>query len=319
MPIAPSPTTLSFKTNSLGQMVISWFFAVGAVSYNIYSRTGISDGFGAPINITPIVGNSFIDTGFAPGSVVYYTVTSVNTFGESLPSSTLQVNQVVGPVLPRVDFHQTKFNRFIEEKGYRLRRESALACPCNRASLKTNDAADLDCRLCKNKHYIYFHAGQMTAIISNMTQDNSLEQSGQWLAGMYKITTKPTDQLGLYDRLIFIDDSVSFTEAVTRGTSGNTDELKFPAITFDLPVEDINGVTYILGTDFSIDGDGNIVWGLSNKKPSAGTFYGARYQTLRRILIVDFPHVTRSSPIGNPPQHQPMSLASVGKLEFFIE
>jgi hypothetical protein len=266
-----------------------------------------------------VVSTSFIDTTFVSGSVIYYTITSVNSFGESLPSQALQVNDFSGPVLPRVDFHQTKFSRFIEEKGYRVRRESALACPCNKASQKTTDASDLNCRLCKDKHYIYFPAGEMIALITNMTQENTLEQSGQWLAGMYKITTKPTDQLGLYDRLIFIDDSVSFTEALVRSSTSDTDELRFPAITFDLPIEDINGVTYLLETDFSLDSDGNIVWGLSSKQPSPGTYFGVRYQTLRRILVVDFPHVTRSSPIGNPPVHQPMSLAAVGKLEFFME
>lgn len=319
MPISASPISLTFKVNTLGQMVISWFASPGAVSYNIYVRTNISDGFGSPINVSPIIGTSFIDNGFVSGSQVYYTVTSVNTFGQSLPSATLQVSQIEGPVLPRVDFHQTKFNRFIEEKGYRLRRESALACPCNRAGMKTGDASDLNCRLCKNKYYVYFPSGQMVALISNMTQENSLEQSGQWLAGMYKITTKPTDQLGLYDRLIFLDDSVSFTEAVTRSSTGDTDELRFPAISFDLPVEDINGIQYTLGTDFSLDDNGNIVWGLSSKQPSPGTFFGARYQTLRRILIVDFPHVTRASFKGNPPVYQPMSLAAVGKLEFFLD
>jgi hypothetical protein len=319
MPIAPSPISLSFKTNTLGQMVISWFASPGAVSYNIYGRSNLSDGFGPPINITPIIGTSFIDTAFVKGTVVYYTVTSVNSFGESLPSATLQVSTVIGPVVPRVDFHQTKFTQFIEEKGYRLRRENALHCPCNIASKSTTDATDLNCPLCKNKKYIYSPGGQMAAILSNMTQENSLEQSGQWLAGMYKITTKPQDQLGLYDRLIFLDDSVSFTEALSRTPNTQTDQLRFPAISFDLPIEDIDGVTYVLGTDFSIDGNGNIVWGLSSKQPSNNTAFGVRYQTLRRILVIDFPHVSRASFLGNPPVYEPMSLAAVGKLEFLLE
>ena len=318
MPLSPPPISLSYATNTLGQMVISWFFSPGAVSYNVYSRTGISDGFTAPINIVPVIGKSFIDTGFVGGSVTYYNITSVNASGESLPSATLQVSQVAGPVLARVDFHQTKFNRFIEEKGYRLRLEKALACGCNIASEKTTDATDVDCRLCKNKHYIYFPAGQISAIITNMTQDNSLEQSGQWLAGMYKIATKPTDQLGLYDRLIFLDDSVSFTEALTRAATGNIDMPRFPLISFDLPIEDINGILYVLGTDFSLDGNGSIVWGLSNKQPSPGTYFSYRGQVLKRLLIVDYPHVQRASFLGNPPVFQPMSLAAVGKLEMFI-
>jgi hypothetical protein len=194
-----------------------------------------------------------------------------------------------------------------------------MACPCNFASTKVTDASDLNCRLCKGKHFIYFPNGQISAIISSMTQDNSLEQSGQWLAGMYKITTKPTNQLGLYDRLIFLDDSVSFTQAVERSATGNTDELRFPAIRFDLPIEDANGVTYLAGVDFVLDSNGNIVWGMSGKSPSPGTYYGARFQTLRRVLVTDFPHVQRASFIGNPPVYEPLSLCAMGKLEFLFE
>jgi hypothetical protein len=116
-----------------------------------------------------------------------------------------------------------------------------------------------------------------------------------------------------------MDDSVSFTEALTRSDTGNTDVLRFPAINFDLPIEDLNGNTYILGTDFGIDANGNIVWGLSAKQPSVGTFFGARYQTFRRLLIIDFPHVQRASFLGNPPVYEPLSLAAVGKLEFLID
>jgi len=317
MALAPPPTNLSYSTNTLGQLVISWFYAGGATSYNVYIRSGIGDSFTAPVNVTPIVGKSYIDSGYVSGTAIYINVTSVNASGESLPSATLTYTEVIGPVVPRVDFHQTKFNKFITEKGYRLQRQSALACPCNVANESATNASDLNCPLCKNKHYIYFPAGQMQAICSNMTQENTLEQSGQWLAGMYKITLKPTDQLGLYDRLIFMDDSVSFTEAITRGTAGNVDQLRFPAISFDLPVEDINGVTYLFGTDFTIDANGDIVWGISSKQPSPNTFYGVRYQTLRRILIVDFPHVQRATFLG--PQYEAQSLAAVGKLEFFVD
>src|SRR5882724_11257509 len=126
MPLAPSPITLTYSTNSLGQIIISWFFSPGAVSYNIYTRNNIADGFGSPINVSPIITNSFIDNGFVANSTAYYNVTAVNAFGESLPSVTLQISQVAGAVLPRVDFHQTKFSKWIEEKGYRLKRESAL-------------------------------------------------------------------------------------------------------------------------------------------------------------------------------------------------
>jgi hypothetical protein len=315
----PAPLSLSFTQNTLGQIVLSWFASPGSTGYNLYTRNNIADGFLTPVNPVAITATSFLDPGFVPNSVAYYNVTAIDGTGESLPSSTLMVGQSNSQTVPKVDFHQTKFSKFIEEKGYRMRLDSALACPCNRASMKTTDSSDIDCPLCNNKHYIYTYAGQLPALISNMTQDSNLEQSGQWLNGTYKITTRPQNQLGLYDRLTFLDDSVSFTEAVVRADTGLVDRLKFPAISFDMPIEDLEGVTYVHGTDFSLNSDGNIVWGLSVKFPPPGRAYGVRYQTYRRLIIVDYPHVQRASWLGTPPVYQPMSLASVGKLEFFMD
>jgi hypothetical protein len=321
MPLPSPPIGLTSKCNSLGQLVISFFPSTGAISYNIYSRTDALGSFGAPLNSTPITSLSYIDTAFNNSITTYYNITTVNASGESFPSQTLTVTTISdGPVLPRVDIHNSKFERLISEKGYRLQLEKALACGCNKTETKTTDATSLNCPLCKNKYYIYFPATQIQAIITSMNQDSNLENSGQWLQGMYTVMVKPEDQLGLYDRLTFLDDSVSFTEALIRANTGNTDVPKFPILSFDLPIEDVNGILYVMGTDFTIDANGSIVWGLSSKQPSAGTPYGYRSQILRRLLICDFPHVQRATftVIDGVNTFVPLCLLALGKLEMFF-
>lgn len=317
-----APTGLKYISVPNG-IKLSWFPVVGAVSYNIFRSSDALSLFSTQLNTSPITGTTYTDTTLSSATNNFYSVVSVDGGSAiSTPSLIISVAAIGLDIVPRVDLHESKFSQAIEEKGYKVVWEKAISCPCNKASQKVTDATDLDCPLCKNKHYIYFNPIEIKCLMTSLTRRGELSQDGQWLLGTYMVTTKPENKFGVYDRLRFVDTTASYTEALVKGTANGSDQLRFPAVSVELPIEDIDGNTYVYGTDFGVNASGNIIWGgFSGSQPSTGKTYGVRYITHWQMLIVDFPHDQRATYVqqqSSVPVYSPLALQAVGKLEFFI-
>lgn len=324
MPLSPPyPAGLQFTFTPTNQVKLTWYAVVGAVSYNVYKRNDPLAVIGTPINGAPIVGLTFTDPNFNGLIDNYYMITWVNGLGvESLPSSAVYIPISVGStyVMPRVDFWQPAFDKFILEHGYDVIWEQALSCPCNKSTQSTTDAGDLDCPLCKNKHYIWLSPKQIRCAMQSMTRDSELKEDGIYQAGAYKVTTHSSNKIGFYDRLTFQDTSAPLSETIQKGPANGTDSLRFPASAINLPIIDRAGNQYAINVDFVISASGAITWGGGNQPPT-GMFYGVSYMTQWRMLIVEYPHDIRAGNVQNgttTPVFVEFCRQAVGKLEWFF-
>lgn len=322
MPVLVPPSGLQFKINSLSNVVLQWFPISGATSYNVYRRSDPLSIYGLPINQSPIVTTTFTDISSSKDIVNYYTITTVNGSGESLPSQVITVDLSVQSGLPRVDPNRDDFNTFIGQRGYKVLWERAQVCSCSLSGRSATDASDLDHSLCKNKQYIWTPQGVIICALSRMVKNSNLGPEGIWEIGTFMISTQSGNKPGFYDRLIIQDSTVPFSQAIMKGTTGGVDELRFPAVSSDLPIIDMAGNKYLFGVDFGFNASGNVIWsGFSNKQPSTGTPYSVQYQTQPRILIVDYPHSVRGQITqtgGTTLTYKDFPLQTIGKLEFFI-
>ncbi len=316
------PINLTF-TQSGPNIVLKWFAVTGAVSYQIYRRSDVLALYTTALNGSPITGLTFTDTNPSTSQPNYYTVTAVNVDGESLPSATLIVDLTPKAGLPRVDPNVDFFNTFIQQRGYNMRWERGQVCPCAISGKSVTDASDLDHALCKNKQYIYTFQANIVCALNRMTKNTNLNVEGTWEIGTFLISTRSENKVSFYDRLIFQDSVVPFSQALKKGPLNGTDELRFPATDIVLPIIDFDGIKYTYGTDFGLDSDGNIVWGgFSGSQPAVNTSYSVLYSTHPRILIVEYPHSVRGQLIqkaASVPQYEDFPLQTLGKLEFFID
>lgn len=322
MPVLLPPSGLQYTQNTLGSVVLKWFPVSGATSYNIYRRSDSLGIYGPPINQSAIVTTTFTDISPSTSVINYYTITTINGSGESLPSQVLAVDLTIKSSLPRVDPNVNDFNKLIQDRGYLMQWQKAMVCPCSLAGQKVTDASDLDHDLCKNKQYIWTDIGQIMVLITRIQRNSNLNQDGNWEQGMMLVSTQSQNKIGFYDRLIFQESTVSFSQAIKKGAPNGVDTLRFPAISVSLPIVDFFGVTYVFGTDFGLDASGNVKWsGFSGKQPSTDSSYGIVYLTQMRGLIVDYPHAIRGQQIQQgttTPLYKDFPLQTVMKLEFFF-
>lgn len=326
MPLAPPyPSGLNFTFNSTNQVVLTWYAVAGATGYNVYKTNNPLSVIGSPINNVPIVGLTFTDINFSGLADTYYYVTWINGAGvESLPSSAAYIPLSVGSsyVMPRVDFWQPAFDKFILEHGYDVIWEQAISCPCNKSTQSTTDAGDLDCNLCGNKHYIWVNPTAIRCAMQSMTRNSDLKEDGIYQAGAYKVTTHSSNKVGFYDRLTFEDTSAPLSETIQKGAANGADSVRFPASSIVLPIIDRSGIYYYVNKDFTVNASGQIQWGVAGgKQPTTGVFYGVTYFTQWRMLFVEYPHDIRAESIqlGTPtPVFTEFCRQGVAKLEWFF-
>jgi hypothetical protein len=96
------PAGLSATATSATQIQLNWSAAVGAASYNIYRSTsaGVVTSAVNLVNTSAVVPTAFADSGLATSTTYFYTITSLNSLGESVGStevsaSTLSANALV--------------------------------------------------------------------------------------------------------------------------------------------------------------------------------------------------------------------------------
>jgi hypothetical protein len=326
--MAAAPTSLSYTINGLGKAVIAWARTIGAVSYNIYKRSDAIGSLGNPLNISPIQAFTYTDLAFVGTIENYYVVTSVDALGaESLPSDTLYIPYQSGSayVMPRVDLWAPAFDKFVTERGYNVIWEKAISCPCNTSTKSTTDATDLNCPLCHNKHFIWVSPTPIKAMMTSLGRNFNLEEDGIYQVGTYKVTTHSEYKIGFYDRLTFTESTAPFSQTIVKGALGGTDVLRFPAITVNLPIIDINGIQYTNGPDFQITATGDIQWvGTTQpqREPAVGASYGIAYNTQWRMLSTEYAHDIRDTHVQlgtGSPVFVKMARQCLCRLEFFFD
>jgi hypothetical protein len=113
---------------------------------------------------------------------------------------------------------------------------------------------------------------------------------GNWALGNVMITVRPENKIGYYDRFIYLDDVMPFSEIVDV-TAANTVRTRYP-------IAALNAV--ISTTTVYQDGDlvlnqGIIEW-VSGHKPAVGTRLSISYLYHPVFVVIEYAHFIRTTP-----------------------
>jgi subtilase family serine protease len=116
-PTVPSAPTGLSATAGDGQVTLTWNGSSGATSYNVY-RSLTKGGEGATAYKKGITSTSFTDTGLTDGTTYYYTVTAVNSAGESGQSSEVSATPQKSSTVVAIDSGGGAAGSFVSDTDY---------------------------------------------------------------------------------------------------------------------------------------------------------------------------------------------------------
>lgn len=223
----------------------------------------------------------------------------------------------------RVDFRtDIPFANQIEWHGVRWAWSRMTVCPCKGFNDQT-DQTDPGCLYCnalgwrpiQTTGYVSDKdkTGQFTPVqqalitknkamvirgiaTSMSSQPNMFSVLGNWGLGTVMVTVRPENKLGYYDRLVYLDDVMPYSEIVTVDAA-DTLKLHYPAEALNALSETVKeyGDADVVLTD-----DGNVQW-LPGKKPAAGTRLSVHYLCHPTFVVIEFPHLIRSVDVRQKP------------------
>lgn len=186
--------------------------------------------------------------------------------------------------LPRtaIDFDEEAFQAMIHSQGVQLVHYAAQPCPVGKVDLGDNRRPHDDHEGCSNG-YIYTKMGTVSALFTNQGNTQSLRELG-YVDGASVVVTFPLgyDDVDTefapaqFDRFYLKEEAIvePMWEYVRNHETG-MERLSFPAVRFLLPIVDWRGEKYIQGVDFTIDANGQVVWGARRPVPDLDHDKGA--------------------------------------------
>lgn len=217
----------------------------------------------------------------------------------------------------RVDFKPSKFDVVIETKGYLLAWTRATVCPCAPVATQT-EQPDPNCSLCGGGGWTYFGgnvtqdfdveewdldviqtkiitdsgAAVIRGILSGIrSKQEPYDKLGNWVEGAMSATVRHQNKLAYYDKLVCLDSEIAYSEILTADGATTTDARYL--------ITGINylrslATVYVADTDYQINTLGQVEW-LSGNEPDADTRLSIHYQCHPTFLVVDHPHVIRTT------------------------
>lgn len=216
----------------------------------------------------------------------------------------------------RIDFRTGTFDAMIEKHGYYLDLYHSIPCPCLDPS---TGSPDPNCPYCKHG-WQYYGQEEIKGIVQNISVEKQFAETAGYLLGSMMLTVAGETNLAYHDRIVNRKSIIPFAEILTRGI-GDTDRPRFPIVQ-TLRVLGKNGAVYLPGTDFSIDGDGNLQWLAAGSCPAEGEYYSAAYQMHPSWLCLQAPHALRDTHIKfrqPEPQHHRLPIQALCRLEALCE
>lgn len=222
----------------------------------------------------------------------------------------------------RADFIPQAFAQAVDSKGYRCRWEKSILC-ANRGD-EDLDRHKLMCTVCDNG-FIYYDPLTVEALMSSVSLKQFYRTEGRFDIGTVLVTLKAEFKISFWDKLTMFDSRMRFTEVLRRAPKGLVDKLKYPALTIEklYSFTSINAtVDYVLGTDYTLDANGNILW---VNPPPKDTALGVSYFRNPAYIILDLPHHIRDTQIAvpqtsqvSPGQFTEMPMQGIAKLDFLV-
>lgn len=242
-------------------------------------------------------------------------------------------------VRPRVDFDLSLFEKAIERSPRFVWDHMAL-CPCSDSNSQTQQP-DPNCDECHGTGFYWYgpsgyvvdetktgsltqaqlavqqkHGGSIIrgfmtqardSVTSPQLKGNAYDTLGGWQWGRLRVTVRPENHLGYYDRLTNLDSEIVYTQLADMPSSGNTLTLRYPAIGVDL-IKSVS-TRYVVDQDFTVTA-GNIVF-RAGVAPDGGTRLSVNYRCHPTWLITTYPHAVRATSVIRK-QKRPLITPGVG-------
>lgn len=218
------------------------------------------------------------------------------------------------------EFNPRLFRDLFATQGRRVRINPASECPCTLSS--DHSERRRDCPVCDGEGFEWPAALQVDtrAIITSLENArDTLATYGRFDAGTVRVTLQGEQPPAHRSRITLLDDVMQLQVLRRRG-SGSVDTLRHPIVTpgqFVVgPLEanvatsgllwlrraedGVGGDALTLGTDFTVNGSGNIDWTLGDTAgtaPAHGEAYAFVAFVNLRYVVVDHPHVVRNAEV----------------------
>jgi hypothetical protein len=264
-----------------------------------------------------------------------------------------QIGIPAGQKPVRADFTpENVFSQLIETKGLRVAWSRAAACPCDPTNSQTRQP-DPNCALCKGRGFLYFrpvnyavpdNAGilddlqryilekEQAVIIKGITTSvertqETYSQIGEWISGSVWVTVRRENHVGHYDRMVWLDADIPYTEIVIVGEDPLAPlGLRYPATAIEL-LRTVDRV-YEEDSEYVLNSQGLVEF-VPSTVIAAGDRLAVHYLHHPVALVWDHSHIFRQNlnfkkkrpseaiaPEGDP---LPQPIQVMARLEYLIK
>lgn len=223
--------------------------------------------------------------------------------------------EIFGSVGGRIDFNVALFSRLIEEKGYEVKWEKAIVCPCAKIGADGYTAQpSLDCDVCDDG-YRYIEPQIIRAIMSELTEIHDyMRPYGQFVIEDVKVTTRHIHPLDFMDRITMIHSVIRYSEVLNR-SEFSRDEFRYPVEQMICALTET--ATFTEGVDFRII-DNLIDWSIGSDPIAEDEAYSVAYLTRPVYKVIQFPHKFRDTQVAfqrRVPEHEKLPVQAVARFD----
>jgi hypothetical protein len=181
-----------------------------------------------------------------------------------------------------------KQSEFIRRHGETLNYFVSMKCTCSilptGSMVPDANRADPNCIACKGLGLIWIAQGQIIGMVTNVSQQKDLLQSGVAAPGDLVLSPDLDYTVSDYDKVEMTwTDGIPYEgQLVTRTTGSAVDTVNYPILSAVncIQIAPVTGIitTYVVNIDFTFSRR-QITW-ISINKPADGTFYSFKYGAL---------------------------------------
>lgn len=215
----------------------------------------------------------------------------------------------------------------IETQGARFAWSRAAECPCLTNNEQTRQP-DPNCPNCHGASVFYFgptnywpstDVGELTPLqkniittrnapvirgfISSVTRkEDFYDVFGHWFWGTVKITVRPENRLGFFDKLIGLDSEIVFSERVEVPAGSTILKTRYPVI----QLNHAQTLTTVLREGVAFRNNlGTLTW-LAGYVPNEPITVAVHYTTYPMWQVIDYPHAYREAAVRVPNRTTPL-------------
>jgi hypothetical protein len=213
-----------------------------------------------------------------------------------------------------IDFDIPLFGGQVDDRGESLFHEIGVRCTCNQEDMfggETEHGSGMmrnrrkfGCQICGGHGYIYRKARKLIGMVTSIRQNKQQLEAGWAVPGDAVVSVKPGVVISVGDLITFtwaepvsdgqnlIRGAAQIGDNQTRKTNVATDEdLLWYHAESSIYCEDEDGVEYVSGQDFILDGSKLLKW--VGKTPLKGKTYTIKYNGYMEWVVFLPPDIRR--------------------------